>query len=59
MVFAFLKEAPENCSILDSHGEYNGYGNYGEYGRGSYGARGRDMRYRGTRTAMMGVRNGR
>lgn len=31
------------------YGEYNegGYGNYGNYGRGSYGARGRDMRYRG------------
>ena len=28
----------------DSYGEY---GNYGEYGRGSYGARGRDMKYRG------------
>ena len=26
---------------------YDSYGNYGEYGRGSYGARGRDMRYRG------------
>ena len=26
---------------------YGNYGNYGEYGRGSYGARGRDMRYRG------------
>ena len=26
---------------------YDTYGNYGEYGRGSYGARGRDMRYRG------------
>ena len=24
-----------------------GYGNYGEYGRGSYGRRGRDMKYRG------------
>lgn len=29
----------------DSYGR--GYGNYGEYGRGSYGARGRDSRYRG------------
>ena len=28
-------------------GSYGEYGNYGEYGRGSYGARGRDMRYRG------------
>lgn len=28
----------------DSYGEY---GNYGESGRGNYGARGRDMRYRG------------
>ena len=28
----------------DSYGEY---GNYGEYGRGSYGRRGRDMKYRG------------
>ena len=28
----------------DSYGEY---GNYGNYGRGNYGARGRDMRYRG------------
>ena len=26
---------------------YGNYGNYGEYGRGSYGARGRDMKYRG------------
>lgn len=26
---------------------YGNYGNYNEYGRGSYGARGRDMRYRG------------
>ncbi len=26
---------------------YGEYGNYGEYGRGNYGARGRDMRYRG------------
>ncbi len=31
----------------DTYGEYNNYGNYGNYGRGSYGARGRDMRYRG------------
>ncbi|MBR6907738.1 hypothetical protein IKN40_04530 [bacterium] len=30
----------------DSYGRGN-YGNYGEYGRDSYGARGRDMRYRG------------
>ena len=33
------------------HGSYGRYGEYGEgygnYGRGSYGARGRDMRYRG------------
>ena len=28
----------------DNYGEY---GNYGNYGRGNYGARGRDMRYRG------------
>ena len=26
---------------------YGNYGNYGEYGRDNYGARGRDMRYRG------------
>lgn len=26
---------------------YGNYGNYGEYGRSNYGARGRDMRYRG------------
>ena len=26
---------------------YGTYGNYGEYGRDNYGARGRDMRYRG------------
>ena len=26
---------------------YGNYGNYGEYRRGRYGARGRDMRYRG------------
>ena len=26
---------------------YGRYGEYGNYGRGSYGARGRDMRYRG------------
>lgn len=30
-----------------NYGNYEGYGNYGEYGRGNYGARGRDMRYRG------------
>lgn len=30
-----------------SYGEYGNYGNYGEYGRENYGARGRDMRYRG------------
>ena len=29
---------------------YDSYGNYGEYGRGSYGVRGRDMRYRGDET---------
>ena len=28
-------------------GGYGEYGNYGEYGRGNYGARGRDMKYRG------------
>ena len=28
-------------------GGYGEYGNYGEYGRSNYGARGRDMRYRG------------
>ena len=26
---------------------YGEYGNYGDYGRGNYGARGRDIRYRG------------
>ena len=26
---------------------YGNYGEYGNYGRGNYGARGRDMRYRG------------
>ena len=32
----------------DTYGRYNEYGeNYGNYGRGNYGARGRDMRYRG------------
>ena len=33
----------------DTYGRdsYGNYGNYGNYGRGSYGARGRDMRYRG------------
>ena len=31
----------------DTYGNYMGYGNYNEYGRGNYGARGRDMRYRG------------
>lgn len=31
----------------DTYGEYNNYGNYGNYGRGNYGARGRDMKYRG------------
>ncbi len=30
----------------DSYGRDN-YGDYGNYGRGNYGARGRDMRYRG------------
>ena len=30
----------------DSYGREN-YGEYGNYGRGNYGARGRDMRYRG------------
>lgn len=30
----------------DSYGRDN-YGEYGNYGRGNYGARGRDMRYRG------------
>ena len=30
-----------------NYGNYEGYGNYGEYGRGNYGARGRDMKYRG------------
>lgn len=28
-------------------GSYGEYGNYGEYGRENYGARGRDMKYRG------------
>ena len=34
---------------FDSYGRngYGNYGNYGEYGRGNYGARGRDMKYRG------------
>lgn len=33
----------------DTYGRdsYGNYENYGNYGRGSYGARGRDMRYRG------------
>ena len=32
----------------DAYGRgYGNYGEYGEYGRGSYGMRGRDMRYRG------------
>lgn len=31
----------------DTYGNYGNYGNYGEYGRDNYGARGRDMRYRG------------
>ena len=31
----------------DTYGRYGEYNDYGNYGRSNYGARGRDMRYRG------------
>ena len=31
----------------DNYGRYGEYNDYGNYGRNDYGARGRDMRYRG------------
>ena len=49
--------AKEDKNMNNGYGNYGGrrpgydnygeYGNYGNYGRGNYGARGRDMRYRG------------
>jgi hypothetical protein len=52
-----MAKEDKNMNNYGEYGNYNGrragydsygnYGNYGEYGRGSYGARGRDMKYRG------------
>lgn len=49
-----IKHMAKEDKNMNNYGNYGGrrpgydtYGEYGNYGRGNYGARGRDMRYRG------------